>query len=467
MNFAESRFWGLLAAGMTVIVLVRWSVRLRLGKRRDDFDKAALLSLGLFLLICVSWVTFLIFLLVAVLSYLGLKWILRQEPRSWHRYLFVLIPLQLAPLVYYKYANFAVNEVLGFHAPALRHLLIPVGISFYSFQKVAFVVDTLAFKQPLPQFLDYMNFAGFFPQIVAGPIERRKDLLPQMQAFRFRWLPEQMNYGAERIALGLFFKLCLADNLATFFDGAATYNAYRIWLANVVFGLRIYYDFAGYSLIALGLASMLGVRLTLNFASPYCSSSMVEFWRRWHITLSQWFRDYLYVPLGGGRVRWWAFNVALVFVVSGAWHGAGWNFVFWGAVHGTALLVNRILGPRLKLPSPVGWLLTMLTGFCAWLGFYETRTSVLATKLETLLTPHAYGASALREALHQWSSANGFVLLCFLLLTAIVLLLEWQSVARRDLPYYYLSRPAVLIGLVMLTVILAPARSNGFIYFSF
>jgi D-alanyl-lipoteichoic acid acyltransferase DltB (MBOAT superfamily) len=194
---------------------------------------------------------------------------------------------------------------------------------------------------------------------------------------------------------------------------------------------------------------------------------VIEFWRRWHITLSQWFRDYLYVPLGGGRVRWWAFNVALVFVVSGVWHGAGWNFIFWGAVHGLALILNRILGPRLKLPAIAGWALTMLTSFCAWLGFYETRTSVLATKLKTLLNPHAYGTSALHEALHQWSSANGFVVFCFLVLTMIVLLLEWQSVARRDVPYYYLYRPAVLVALVILTVILAPGRSNGFIYFAF
>ncbi len=218
MNFAESRFWGLLAAGMAVIVLLRWILRSWLGSRRDEFDKAALLSLGLFLLLCVSWLTFIIFLVVAILSYAGLKWILRHDSRRWHFYLFILIPLQLAPLVYYKYANFAVNDVLGLNIPALRHLLIPVGISFYSFQKVAFVVDTLAFKQPLPRFLDYLNFAGFFPQIVAGPIERRRDLLPQMEAFRFRWSVEQVNQGAERIALGLFFKMCLADNLAVFFD---------------------------------------------------------------------------------------------------------------------------------------------------------------------------------------------------------------------------------------------------------
>jgi len=152
MNFAESRFWGLLAAGMVVIVLFRWVLGRWLGTRRDDFDKLALFSLGLFLLLCVSWVTFIIFLVVAIFSYVGLKWILQQDPQSWHRYLFILIPLQLTPLFYYKYANFAVNEVLGFNLPTLHHLVIPVGISFYTFQKVAFVVDTLAFKQPLPRF---------------------------------------------------------------------------------------------------------------------------------------------------------------------------------------------------------------------------------------------------------------------------------------------------------------------------
>jgi D-alanyl-lipoteichoic acid acyltransferase DltB (MBOAT superfamily) len=467
MNFAESRFWGLLAAGMTVILLLRWILSSALGTRRDEFDKVALLSLGLFLLLCVSWVTFIIFLVVAILSYAGLKWILRHDPRRWHFYLFILIPLQLAPLVYYKYANFLVNGVLGFDVLALRHLLIPVGISFYSFQKVAFVVDTLVFKQPLPRFLDYLNFAGFFPQIVAGPIERRRDLLPQMEAFRFRWSPDLVNQGAEQIALGLFFKMCLADNLAALFDPSSISNAYEIWIANVIFGLRIYYDFAGYSLIALGLAAMLGVRLTLNFASPYCATSMVEFWRRWHITLSQWFRDYLYVPLGGGRVRWWAFNVALVFVVSGVWHGAGWNFVLWGAVHGAALIANRLLGRRFKFAAVVGWPLTMLTTFCAWLAFYETRTSVLLLKAKTLLSPHAYSGAALHQAVHDWASAQGFVLLCFLLLAAGVLLLEWQSIVRRDAPYYYLYRPAVLVVLIILTVILAPGKSNGFIYFAF
>lgn len=467
MNFAEARFWGLLLMGLVIITLLRYSLQCSRGLNRVVFDKLALFSLGLFLLLCVSRVTFIIFLAVAIGSYVGLQWVLKHEEGKQRRYLYVLIPLQLLPLAYYKYANFAVNQVLGFDIPTLHNLMIPVGISFYSFQKVAFVVDTLVFKQPLPRFLDYLNFAGFFPQIVAGPIERRRDLLPQMEQFRFRWSAENINEGASWIALGLFFKLCLADNLAGFFDGTSVSNAFLVWMNNLLFGLRIYYDFAGYSLVAVGLGRCLGVKLTLNFRSPYCATSMTEFWRRWHITLCQWFRDYLYIPLGGGRVRWWAFNIALVFVVSGIWHGAGWNFVLWGAIHGAALIINRFFGAKLNMPAFISWLLTMLTSFFAWLGFYETRTDVLALKLKTLFTPAAYSHAAVQEAAAQYLSSSGFVLSCFLALTGVVLLLEWLSIARHDAPYYFLRRPAVAVILVVLTVVLAPEKDNGFIYFAF
>ncbi len=467
MNFAESRFWVLLVAALGLVVLLRFTLRAALGARLAVFDKIALISLGLFLLLCVSWITFIIFLVVALGSYFGLQWLLCHDERLHRRYLFVLIPLQLLPLAYYKYAHFAVNEVLRLDVPALRDLAIPVGISFYTFQKVAFVIDTLAFKNPLPRFLDYLNFAGFFPQIVAGPIERRNDLLPQMEQFRFHWSAANINEGGRWIALGLFFKMCLADNLAAYFDGSSAGNPYLIWLANLVFGLRIYYDFAGYSLVAIGLARCLGVKLTLNFLSPYCSTSITEFWRRWHVTLSQWFRDYLYVPLGGGRVRFWMFNVALVFIVSGIWHGAGWNFVLWGSAHGAALIVNRLFGAKWSLPAAAGWLLTMAVSFLAWLCFYETRTGMLGQKLHALFTPGAYRGAALHEAAARWFSPDGFVMMCFLGLTAMVLTAEWLSVARCNEPYHFLRRPPVLTALVILTVLLAPGKQNDFIYFAF
>jgi len=465
MNFAETRFWEYLLAGLLVILSARFVWSRLASSTLEIFDKFTLLSLGLFLLLCVSWVTFVIFLSVAILTYVGLLRILKYHPRHATKCLVVLIPLQLTPLIYYKYANFIGNGLLDLHLETLRHLIIPVGISFYTFQKVAFVVDTLVHKNPPPKFLDYMNFAGFFPQIVAGPIERRADLLPQLERFRFRWSPEDINRGFSWMVVGFFFKCCLADNFADNFSAEWPKNAYLVWLANLVFGLRIYYDFAGYSLIALGVAQCLGVKLTTNFLSPYCSTSMVEFWRRWHVTLSQWFRDYLYVPLGGGRTPFWAFNVALVFVVSGIWHGAGINFVLWGALHGLFLIVNRLFKP-ITLPKFLAWSLTMLASFFAWLCFYETNTKTLVTKIFVLLNPREYGLNSLHNALHTILPASQFVLCSLFLLAGATLLLEWFSV-RRNEPYYYLRQPKIQILLVILTVWLAPVQNNGFIYFAF
>ena len=468
MNFAQLRFWGWLLVGLAVIGVARRGWCRRWPATLPQFDRVALIGLGMFLLLCVSWLTFLIWVAVALGSYAGLKWILAYHPTAARRYLLLLIPLQLAPLAYYKYADFACNRVLGLDWPSLHTLLIPVGLSFYTFQKIAFVLDTLAFKEPLPALLDYLNFAGFFPQIVAGPIERKRDLLPQMERFRFRWEPGRADTGACWVAVGLFFKCCLADNLANWlgpFRASAT-NPFMIWVANLLFGLRIYYDFAGYSLVAFGLAHCLGVRLTLNFVSPYCSTSIQEFWRRWHVTLSNWFRDYLYIPLGGGRTQRWALNVALVFVVSGLWHGAGWNFVLWGALHGAFLIFHRLTKP-FTLPKPLGWATTMAGTFLAWLCFYETHARVLVAKLAVTFTPDAYSPAAWHACVHTLKGGDPIVVGALLLLAAVTLALEWLSVRWRNEPYALLRQPWVVGLLVVLTVFLAPGKNNAFIYFAF
>lgn len=466
MNFADLRFWGYLIEALAVVLGLRFLVSRISPNRLPTFDKLGLLATGLLLLFCVSWVTLIIFLVVAIVTYVGLGWILKYHSQHAFKYLAILIPLQLAPLLYFKYANFVCNSVLGLQLEQLSHLVIPVGISFYTFQKVAFVVDTLFFKCPLPRFLDYMNFAGFFPQIVAGPIERRGDLLPQMESFRFRWLPDQINEGFAWMVVGFFFKCCLADNLANYFNNESATNAYLVWMANLIFGLRIYYDFAGYSLIAVGIARCFGIRLTLNFLSPYCSNNIIEFWRRWHVTLSNWFRDFLYIPLGGGRVGYWAFNVILVFVVSGIWHGAGWNFLLWGALHALFLITNR-LGNTLRIPQSISWFITMVACFYAWLCFYETDTTALMAKMKLLLVPAAYHVSALHEATQLWLSKEGIVMAGLLSLTMLTLVTEWLSVRRQNEPFYYLRRPSVLVLLLILTMFLAPQNDNEFIYFAF
>ncbi len=468
MNFAELRFWGYLFLGLTVILGLRLSFRTVFPTALPRFDRVALISLGMFLLVCVGWLTFVIWLSVAVGSYFGLKWILRHAGQGTWPYLLILIPLQLMPLLYYKYSNFVANQVLGLGWESVRDLVIPVGLSFYTFQKVAFVLDTLARREPLPRFLDYMNFAGFFPQIVAGPIERKRDLLPQMEGFKFHWDAAAVNEGVSWLTVGLFFKMCLADNLARWMPPflASTENPFSIWLCNLLFGLRIYYDFAGYSLVAYGVGRCLGVRLTLNFLSPYCSTDIQEFWRRWHVTLSNWFRDYVYIPLGGGRVAWWSANVAVVFVVSGFWHGSGWNFVLWGALHGAFLIAFR-LSRKPRVPAPAAWLITMLGTFLAWLCFYETRWPVLCLKLKTLLNPAAYSSAALLDTTSTLNSGEQIVLGGLMALATVTLVLEWLSIRKRNEPFALLRHPVALVALVVLIVLLAPGKNNAFIYFAF
>lgn len=469
MNFGELRFWLYLSAILGLILSLRplfkkWAHGN--GDLLGRYDRTSILSTGLILLGLVSAGTLAIFLFVCMATYAGLSIFLRT--RGSHRYLFltILVPLQLLPLAYYKYSHFLANEILGLNLPGLSDLIIPVGLSFYTFQVVGFLIDTVIRKEPLPAFLDFMNFAAFFPQIVAGPIERREHLLPQMQGFRFRWNPQDIDAGAKWIVLGLFFKICLADNLALHFDRSPTTNPFTIWLNNIIFGFRIYYDFAGYSFVALGIARCFGIRLTLNFASPYLSTNTQEFWRRWHITLSTWFRDYIYLPMGGNRTKMWFLGIIAVFVLSGIWHGAGWNFMLWGLLWAAFLIAFHAF-KKICIPIPIAWLATMTAAFFAWLCFYETNTEVLLAKLSTTLNPLNYTAPHLHSAIASLDPTQAFILVAFLLLALLTLAGEWLSLKKTGQPYYYFLQPASLVALVALTILLAPSRKNDFIYFAF
>jgi D-alanyl-lipoteichoic acid acyltransferase DltB (MBOAT superfamily) len=466
MNFADPRFWQVLMASLLLAIGLRTLFRSSAAVRDGRFDRAFLLVLGLVLLGMVSWLSFVIHLGVAAVTYGFVRWGL-SRPSGHGRWLLALIvPVQLAPLFWYKYSGFVLQDLFGLGGSAFAQVAIPAGISFYTFQLVGFAVDTLVRRQPVPGAFDFFNFAGFFPQIVAGPIERRDDLLPQIQSFRLRWSPADLDEGFRWMALGLFFKCALADNLAEQIHPGPTPNPWLIWLTNVLFGLRIYYDFAGYSLIALGIARCLGIRLGMNFLSPYCATGPAEFWRRWHVTLSQWFRDYVYVPLGGGRTRFWAFNVAVVFLVSGIWHGAGWNYLLWGGIH-AALLIGARLTQRFTVRPGIGWAGTMAAVAFSWLFFYETDPTTLLAKLRILAMPRLYGPESVRGLLEVYGSANLVTLGGVLGLSALTLLAEWWSVKRHDRPYACLTTPRILTLLVVLTLLLAPGKNNGFIYFAF
>ncbi len=264
----------------------------------------------------------------------------------------VSLILCLGVLFMFKYYNFAMDTITHFlsFAPRYLDLLLPVGISFYTFQTLSYVIDVYRGEIPAENhFGKYATFVSFFPQLVAGPIERSSNLLPQINKSH-EFDVDNIYYGIRLIIWGLFKKMLIADNLAVFVDlvygDIYSYKGGTILIATVFFTVQIYCDFSGYSDIARGSAKMFGIELMENFKSPYFSTSVKDFWGRWHISLSSWFKDYLYIPLGGNRVSKIrnCINVMITFLISGLWHGASWNFVVWGGIHGLAQVYENAFG---------------------------------------------------------------------------------------------------------------------------
>lgn len=264
----------------------------------------------------------------------------------------------LGILFFFKYFNFVSSSIATFASlfaielePVTLNLLLPVGISFYTFQTLSYVVDVYKGSvKPEHHFGYYATFISFFPQLVAGPIERTENLLPQIKS-KHKFNYENATYGLKLMAWGYFKKIVIADTLSQWvsivYDAPQGFKGFALILATIFFTLQIYCDFSGYSDIAIGTAKLMGINLMTNFKSPYFSQSIKEFWSRWHISLSTWFRDYVYIPLGGNRcskIRHY-FNLMVTFLASGLWHGANWTYVVWGGLHGLGqVLENAIFG---------------------------------------------------------------------------------------------------------------------------
>jgi alginate O-acetyltransferase complex protein AlgI len=278
---------------------------------------------------------------------------IRENGAKWPIY--VGIGLLLTSLAYLKYDDFiyqnlqsAFGSQLFAERPGYLSTILPLGISFYTFQIIGYLVDLHKGRTERAQsLLEYTVFVTFFAQLIAGPIMRAKDYLPQLRTLKGGTY-EDFKIGGLQVLQGLIKKVVIADLIASRVDlrfGAESFSQPEAWIAAALFAFQIYFDFSGYVDIALGLARMLGIKLSQNFRTPYLSGNPSEFWSRWHITLSNWFRDYLYIPLGGnrqGRSRE-IFNVVVVMAVAGLWHGAGWTFVMWGTIHGVYLAVHRFV----------------------------------------------------------------------------------------------------------------------------
>lgn len=312
------------------------------------------------------------------------------------------IAANLGLLGYYKYANFFVdnlNALLG-HNLVLDTIILPLGVSFFTFTQIAYLVDAHRGLVHEYSFLHYSLFVTFFPHLIAGPVLHHKEMMPQFaQSTLYRLKAEHLAVGLTIFALGLFKKVVLADGVAVYatpvFNAAEAGTAltfFEAWGGALAYTFQLYFDFSGYSDMAIGLARMFGVRFPLNFNSPYKATSIIDFWRLWHITLSRFLRDYLYIPLGGsrkGEARRLT-NLLITMLLGGLWHGAGWTFVLWGGLHGCYLVVNHIWrkwrASRGHIHgTPFGqffaWLLTMLAVIVAWVPFRAEGMAATQTML--------------------------------------------------------------------------------------
>ncbi len=363
----------------------------------------------------------LIFLIVGttLVSFFASHVIERTEKR-WLKRLSLTVTLVVCfgVLFFYKYFNFlsgsvsGIIELLGGTPSRLElDLILPVGISFYTFQTLSYVIDVYRGDVKTEKnFFFYALFVSFFPQLVAGPIERPGNLIPQLKESH-KFTVENFKKGSKHMLVGFFKKICVADLVSVYVN--AVYNspekatALGIVIATALFAVQIYCDFSGYTDIAIGCARIMGIRLMKNFDHPYKAESIKEFWSRWHISLSSWFKDYLYIPLGGnrrGKLRH-LMNVMIVFLVSGLWHGAAWTFVVWGAIHGVYQIIGALtLKPRNRLLEKIGLskdalgvkitrrIITFILVCFGWLFFRANSMGDALLLLDTLFT--GWGSSA-------------------------------------------------------------------------
>jgi alginate O-acetyltransferase complex protein AlgI len=387
----------------------------------------------------------------------------------------------LGTFKYFDFFSASLAEALGAlgwrYEPLLLDLVLPAAISFYTFESISYVMG--AYKRELKQpatLVEYALFIAFFPKLVAGPIERPNVLLPQI-AVRRQATAEQYRRGVYLIVLGLFKKVAIADGLAPFvssvYEGAGPHSAQEVALSTLAFAFQIYGDFSGYSDIARGCSLLFGIDLSWNFSTPYFSKDPSEFWRRWHISLSSWLRDYVYIPFGGNRKGDWVTyrNLFYTMLIGGLWHGAAWTFVAWGAFHGGMLAVHKALTPVLQITGQhSNGLVRHLHAFVAWAVFF-----VLTCYGWLLFRATSIGqVFEMSTALANWDAAplalNPPPLSALLGVPVLIVHDAWSHVTGRH--YAHEAWPAWARGLLyaaLLTLIAMGAANSrsAFIYFQF
>ena len=393
------------------------------------------------------------------------------------------VGVNLLLLGYYKYANFfaAVTlEATGFDA-GLSKIVLPLGISFFTFTQIAFLVDAYRGQVKEKGLLNYVLFVSFFPHLMAGPVLHHKEMMPQFAVLQGNRPQAQMvANGLVLLVAGLFKKLVVADYIARYVDPAfanvGTMQIMDAWTATVGYTMQLYFDFSGYSEMAMGIAMLFGIRLPLNFNSPYKAADIADFWKRWHMTLSRFLRDYLYIPLGGNRHGFSRMLLALglTMVLGGFWHGAGWQFIVWGALHGSMLIAHRLWSRAgLSMPDWLGRALTFMGVMLAWVMFRANSVGdgLLVWKkmagLDGFVLPVVY-RSAEVAGLHTEVSPfiNGIEIYCLVVVVTFCMTTRnvhevWESWA--------VPKTRHLVGLITMAAVSCFAVNGGgmFVYWQF
>jgi len=426
---------------------------------------------------------FILLIACSVLNYFLSKLLHWAEKAAIRKFLLTfLVVMNLGILVYYKYTNFIIgniNAVFNGDIP-LQNIILPIGISFFLFQAISYAIDVYRRQiEPASNLLDFSFYLCFFPQLVAGPIVRAKEFLPQMYK-KLVLTKEDMGKALFLIMVGLIKKSVISDYISLnfvdrIFSAPNSYTAIENLLAAYGYAIQIYCDFSGYSDMAIGLALLMGFKLPVNFLTPYKSKSVTEFWRRWHISLSSWLRDYLYISLGGNRLgksRTYV-NLFLTMLIGGLWHGAAWRFVVWGGLHGVALAIERLLKSYIKIPQNIlmriltriiGVIITFHFVTFAWVFF---RAQDFSTAIDLI----GMASKIDFEEEHWLAVIDAYKNVMIVLLSGFIMhflpnfFVQWLQRIFTALPIFV---KAFVIGLVLWLVhATASSEIQPFIYFQF
>jgi D-alanyl-lipoteichoic acid acyltransferase DltB (MBOAT superfamily) len=401
-----------------------------------------------------------------------------RQQRSKRIFLVLSLVSNLGVLFAFKYFVFLCNSTISiFNLPhhILNSLVIPAGLSFYTFQSLSYTIDVYRGKyKPSDTLLDFLLFVSFFPHMVAGPVVRYHTLMPQLKVET--WF-RNIDWGsfARLCAWGYFKKMVIADNLnlvvSPVFNDVTKYSGLELLLAGFLFVIQVYCDFSGYSDIATGVAKLFNINLSLNWRRPLFSKSLREFWTRNHISITTWFRDYLYISLGGNRVGYsrWLLNIFLVFVISGFWHGANFTFIIWGAMHGVMyiveLIINRLF-PNFKAPAFFGWLYLISFHTISLIAFRANDVTDLVYIYKKIFS-FAPGFTSTAGIL-QLQDKFYFALMFFLIFLLFLKEAEEEfELIRRNETLFHLLRPLAYILLIAMIFVIGNFSANTFIYFQF